>query len=285
MSAAKTRIAAAKRGAATHEHEGAGHGGEAEGGGELLVASEIARVFGSGRNQVRALRGVSLTATPGTLVAVRGRSGSGKTTLLNILGGLDLPTSGTVRVQGRDLAALSPRQRVLLRRQTVGFVFQSFGLIPFLSAAENASVPLRISGAAPAERAERVGRVIELVGLADHAEHRPAELSGGQQQRVAIARALAQNPRILIADEPTGHLDSQHGLTIWKLLRRIADSEGTAIVVSSHDRRVGQFADLVLDLRDGLVSDAESAPGAAAAGPGAPPAAVPGTVPGAVPGS
>ncbi|MBR7836111.1 ABC transporter ATP-binding protein [Actinospica durhamensis] len=254
----------------------------------MLVASEITRFFGSGRNQVRALRGVSLTATPGALVAVRGRSGSGKTTLLNILGGLDLPTSGTVRVQGRDLAALSPRQRVLLRRQTVGFVFQSFGLIPFLSAAENASVPLRISGADPAERAERVSRVIELVGLADHAEHRPAELSGGQQQRVAIARALAQSPRILIADEPTGHLDSQHGLTIWKLLRRIADSEGTAIVVSSHDRRVGQFADLVLDLRDGLVAepDAESAPAAASgAASGAASAAVSESAPGAAAGS
>ncbi len=228
--------------------------------GDLLVATEISRVFGSGRNQVRALRGVSLAAAPGTLVAVRGRSGSGKTTLLNILGGLDLPTGGTVRVQGQDLAALSPRQRVLLRRETVGFVFQSFGLIPFLSAAENASVPLRISGAAPADRAERVNRVIDLVGLSAHAEHRPAELSGGQQQRVAIARALAQNPRILIADEPTGHLDSQHGLTIWKLLRKIADTEGTAIVVSSHDRRVGEFADLVLDLRDGLVVAPEADP-------------------------
>jgi putative ABC transport system ATP-binding protein len=225
---------------------------------DLLVATDLARDFGSGRNLVHALRGVSLAAAPGALVAVRGRSGSGKTTLLNILGGLDLPTRGTVVVDGRDLAALSARQRVLMRRETIGFVFQSFGLIPFLSAAENVSVPLRISGAAAKERDERVGRVIELVGLAGHAEHRPAELSGGQQQRVAIARALAQRPRILIADEPTGHLDSQHGLTIWKLLRRIADTEGTAVVVSSHDRRVGEFADLVLDLRDGLVVGTES---------------------------
>jgi putative ABC transport system ATP-binding protein len=225
---------------------------------DLLVATDLARDFGSGRNLVHALRGVSLAAAPGALVAVRGRSGSGKTTLLNILGGLDLPTRGTVVVDGRDLAALSARQRVLMRRETIGFVFQSFGLIPFLSAAENVSVPLRISGAAAKERDERVGRVIELVGLAGHAEHRPAELSGGQQQRVAIARALAQRPRILIADEPTGHLDSQHGLTIWKLLRRIADTEGTAVVVSSHDRRVGEFADLALDLRDGLVIGTES---------------------------
>ncbi|WP_051451078.1 ABC transporter ATP-binding protein [Actinospica robiniae] len=225
---------------------------------ELLVATSVTRDFGSGRNQVHALRGVSLSAAPGTVVAVRGRSGSGKTTLLNILGGLDLPTSGTVQVQGRDLAALSPRQRVLLRRETIGFVFQSFGLIPFLSAAENASVPLRISSADPKQRDERVRRVIELVGLAGHAEHRPAELSGGQQQRVAIARALVQGPRILIADEPTGHLDSRHGMTIWRLLREIAETEGTAIVVSTHDRRVAEFADLVLDLRDGLVAESET---------------------------
>jgi putative ABC transport system ATP-binding protein len=240
--------------------------------GELLVATDVARVFGGGRGQVHALRGVSLTATPGAVVAVRGRSGSGKTTLLNILGGLDLPSSGTVRVQGRDLAALSPRQRVLLRRETVGFVFQSFGLIPFLSAAENASVPLRISGADAKERAERVRRVIDLVGLSGHAEHRPAEMSGGQQQRVAIARALAQGPRVLIADEPTGHLDSHTGLRIWRLLREIADTEGTAIVVSSHDRRVGEFADVVLDLRDGRVvgpdgEAAEQAAGQASAPP------------------
>jgi putative ABC transport system ATP-binding protein len=225
---------------------------------DLLVAEDVTRAFGSGRTAVYALRGVSLSAAPGALVAVRGRSGTGKTTLLNILGGLDLPSSGSVQVQGRDLAALSPRQRVLLRRETIGFVFQSFGLIPFLSAAENASVPLRISGAEPGRRDERVARVIELVGLAGHTEHRPAELSGGQQQRVAIARALVQGPRILIADEPTGHLDSQHGLTIWRLLRRIAETEGTAIVVSTHDKRVAEFADHVLDLRDGRVSGAEA---------------------------
>jgi putative ABC transport system ATP-binding protein len=229
----------------------------------LLVARELTRDFGSGRNQVHALRGVSLTASPGAVVAVRGRSGSGKTTLLNILGGLDLPTGGTVRIQGRDLSALSPRQRVLLRRETVGFVFQSFGLIPFLSAAENASVPLRICAADPKQRDERVRHVLELVGLEDHAAHRPAELSGGQQQRVAIARALVQGPRLLIADEPTGHLDSHRGLSIWKLLRQIADTEGTAIVVSTHDRRVGEFADHVLDLRDGKVVAPEGEVGTA----------------------
>jgi putative ABC transport system ATP-binding protein len=148
---------------------------------------------------------------------------------------------------------LTERQRILLRRTTVGFVFQSFGLIPYLTAAENASVPLRIAKADAKLREERVPRVLDLVGLTGHAEHRPAELSGGQQQRVGIARALAQNPQILIADEPTGHLDTAQGLRILGLLRQIADTEGTAVVLSSHDRRVVDFADTVLNLHDGQV--------------------------------
>ncbi|WP_055586692.1 ABC transporter ATP-binding protein [Peterkaempfera griseoplana] len=220
---------------------------------QLLQARELTRQFGRGRTAVQALRGVSLDLTPGQVLAVRGRSGSGKTTLLNILGGLDLPTGGSVRINGQDLGTMSDRQRVLLRRTTVGFVFQSFGLIPFLTAAENAGVPLRISRAEARARDERVMRVLDLVGLTDHAEHQPAELSGGQQQRVAIARALAQSPQILIADEPTGHLDTAQGLRILGLLRQIADSEGTSIVLSSHDKRVVDFADTVLNLHDGQV--------------------------------
>jgi putative ABC transport system ATP-binding protein len=221
----------------------------------LLQARELTRKFGSGRTAVQALSGVSADLAPGMVLAVRGRSGSGKTTLLNILGGLDLPTSGSVRINGQDLGTLSNRQRVLLRRTTVGFVFQSFGLIPYLSAAENAGVPLRIAKADAKTRDERVSRVLDLVGLTGHAEHRPAELSGGQQQRVAIARALAQSPQILIADEPTGHLDATQGLRIVALLRRIAQDEGTAIVLSSHDKRVVDFADAVLDLHDGRATD------------------------------
>jgi putative ABC transport system ATP-binding protein len=222
----------------------------------LLEARDLTRDFGHGRTAVHALRGVSLDVAPGRLLAVQGRSGSGKTTLLNILGGLDLPTSGTVRIDGRELSAMSDRQRIMLRRTTVGFVFQSFGLIPYLTAAENASMPLRIARAEAKAARERVAHVLELVGLTGHAEHRPAELSGGQQQRVGIARALAQGPQLLIADEPTGHLDTAQGLRILGLLREIADIEGTAIIVSSHDRRIVEFADAVLRLRDGRIDEA-----------------------------
>ncbi|WP_034271500.1 ABC transporter ATP-binding protein [Actinospica robiniae] len=223
----------------------------------LLEARELTRVFGHGRTAVRALRGVSLDVAPGRLLAVRGRSGSGKTTLLNILGGLDLPSTGQVRINGEDLSTLSDRRRIMLRRTTVGFVFQSFGLIPYLTAAENAGMPLRIAKAAPKTTRDRVAHVLDLVGLTGHAEHRPAELSGGQQQRVGIARALAQGPQLLIADEPTGHLDTAQGLRILGLLREIADSEGTAIIISSHDRRISDFADAVLQLRDGQVVEGE----------------------------
>lgn len=221
----------------------------------LLEARDLTREFGHGRTAVHALRGVSLDVAPGRLLAIRGRSGSGKTTLLNILGGLDLPTSGTIRIDGRDLGTMSDRQRIMLRRTTVGFVFQSFGLIPYLTAAENASMPLRIARAEAKAARERVARVLDLVGLTGHAEHRPAELSGGQQQRVGIARALAQGPQLLIADEPTGHLDTAQGLRILALLREIADAEGTAIIVSSHDRRIAEFADAVLRLRDGSIEE------------------------------
>lgn len=222
----------------------------------LLEARDLTRDFGHGRTAVHALRGVGLDVAPGRVLAVQGRSGSGKTTLLNILGGLDLPTSGAVRIDGRDLGAMSERQRIMLRRSTVGFVFQSFGLIPYLTAAENASMPLRIARAEAKAARERVAHVLELVGLTGHAEHRPAELSGGQQQRVGIARALAQGPQLLIADEPTGHLDTAQGLRILGLLREIADIEGTAIIVSSHDRRIVEFADAVLRLRDGRIEEA-----------------------------
>lgn len=217
----------------------------------LLRAEALTRTFGTGATEVRALRGVDLEVGAGCLVAIRGRSGSGKTTLLNLLGGLDRPTTGTVSVDGTDLAALSDRQRILLRRTKIGFVFQSFGLIPYLTAEENTGVPLRLSRTAAPAREERVRRVLDLVGLAGHAEHRPAELSGGQQQRVSIARALAQRPELLIADEPTGHLDSRTGMRILQLLREIADGEGTAVLVSTHDRRLIEFADTVLDLQDG----------------------------------
>lgn len=221
----------------------------------IIDVKDVTRIFGSGPTATAALRGVSLTVGEGQLVALRGRSGSGKTTLLNIVGGLDTPDSGTVRVDGKDVAAMSERQRVRLRRETVAYIFQSFGLLPVLSAAENVGVPLRIAGLAPKDREQRVAMMLTLVGLADHARHRPGELSGGQQQRVAIARALATSPRLLLADEPTGQLDAETSKQIMRLLRSVVRSEGVTALVATHDPTLMDIADSVLQLTDGTIQD------------------------------
>jgi putative ABC transport system ATP-binding protein len=221
----------------------------------MVTASGVSRTFGSGDTAVPALRDVSFRVRPGQLIVVYGRSGSGKTTLLNIVGGLDAPTSGTVHVAGRDLSAMSEHDRRMMRRTTVAFIFQSFGLIPMLSAAENVGIPLRIAGSARREREERTRLLLSVVGLEDHAGKRPAELSGGQQQRVAVARALAGRPELLIADEPTGQLDSETGRQIIRLLRTLIRSEGITALVASHDTELMDLADEVLRLEDGrLVS-------------------------------
>jgi putative ABC transport system ATP-binding protein len=222
----------------------------------LVEVSDVTRTFGSGGTAVPALRGISCSIRQGELTALIGRSGSGKTTLLNIIGGLDRPTSGSVHVAGQEVTAMSERDRMLFRRNTVAFIFQSFGLIPILSAAENAGMPLRISGQSVREREERVRLMLSLVGLADHARQRPNELSGGQQQRVAIARALATSPRLLIADEPTGQLDSQTGRQILRLLRTVVRSEGITALVATHDPVLIDLADNTLALHDGVLSPA-----------------------------
>ena len=206
----------------------------------LVAVRDVARTFGRGDTAVHALRGVSFTIRAGQLVTVRGRSGSGKTTLLNIIGGLDSPTSGTVSVAGRELTAMTDRERLLLRRSTVGFIFQSFGLIPTLSAAENVGIPLRITGTDLGAREERVRMLLSVVGLEGHAAQRPGELSGGEQQRVAIARALAASPDLLIADEPTGQLDSETGRQIMRLLQAVVRSEGITALVATHDDGPGR---------------------------------------------
>jgi putative ABC transport system ATP-binding protein len=221
----------------------------------MVEVRGISRTFGGGRTAVPALRDVSATIAPGQLTALIGRSGSGKTTLLNVIGGLDRPTSGTVHVAGEEVTAMSERERLLFRRSTVAFIFQSFGLIPILSAAENAGVPLRIAGLPVREREERVSLLLSLVGLADHARQRPNELSGGQQQRVAIARALAGRPKLLIADEPTGQLDSQTGRQIMRLLRTVVRSEGITALVATHDPVLIDLADRTLRLDDGVLTD------------------------------
>jgi putative ABC transport system ATP-binding protein len=204
---------------------------------------------------VHALRGVSLEVRRGELVALKGRSGSGKTTLLNIVGGLDTPDRGQVEVDGLRLGELGESELLRLRRDRIGFVFQSFGLIPILTAAENVGVPLRLRRADPREREERVELLLSLVGLAGHAAQRPGELSGGQQQRVAVARALANRPALIVADEPTGQLDAETGHAVMELLRAVVRSEQVTALVATHDATLLDLADRVLELHDGEIAE------------------------------
>jgi putative ABC transport system ATP-binding protein len=220
----------------------------------MVAVREVSRTFGSGHTAVHALRAVSLTVRRGQLVALCGRSGSGKTTLLNIIGGLDQPTTGHLEVAGRDVTGMTERDRMALRRSTVAFIFQSFGLIPMLSAAENVGIPLRINGASVRAREQRVATMLAIVGLSEHAAHRPNELSGGQQQRVAIARALAGSPKLLIADEPTSQLDLETGRQIMRLLLTVVRSEGITALVATHDEALIDLADEVVRLEDGHVT-------------------------------
>jgi putative ABC transport system ATP-binding protein len=229
----------------------------AEPGAPMVEVHELHKSFGSGATAVHALRGVSFTAGRGELTALKGRSGSGKTTLLNLVGGLDRPSSGQILVDGHDLAALGEDGLLTLRRDRIGFVFQSFGLMPILTAAENVGVPMRLRRTPPREREERVQELLALVGLGDHVDQRPGELSGGQQQRVAIARALANQPALIIADEPTGQLDSDTGRAVMQLLRAVVRSEGVTALVATHDPQLMELADRVLDLRDGRISNGE----------------------------
>jgi putative ABC transport system ATP-binding protein len=222
---------------------------------ELVHVEGVSRVFGHGEYAVHAVREVSLNAFRGELVAIRGRSGAGKTTLLNLVGGLDRPSAGRVTVAGRHVTTASEHELLALRRDTVGFVFQSFGLIPMLSAAENIGVPMRLAKLPAIQREERTAMLLELVGLGAHAAQRPYELSGGQQQRVAVARALANDPDLLIADEPTGQLDSETGRQIMDLLRALVRSRGMTALVATHDAALIDLADRVLLLRDGRLLD------------------------------
>jgi putative ABC transport system ATP-binding protein len=229
-------------------------------GGPMVAVDDLRRDYRSPGGVVHALRGVTFELSRGELLAMRGRSGSGKTTLLNLVGGLDRPSGGRVMVADCEVSAMREEALVDFRRRTVAFIFQSFGLLPILSAAENVEVPLRLVGAEPREREARVARLLELVGLADRAAHRPAELSGGEQQRVAIARALANRPRLLLADEPTGQLDSQTGQSIMALIRSIVRTEAVTAIVATHDPLLLELADRVLELRDGrLVGEPPSA--------------------------
>jgi putative ABC transport system ATP-binding protein len=219
----------------------------------MVRVEALSRTYGSGDTAVHALRDVSFTIAPGELVALVGRSGSGKTTLLNCVGGLDRPDDGRVVVDGREVSSLDENGLVDLRRDVVSYVFQTFGLVPVLSAAENVGVPLRLRKLPTPVREERVALLLDLVGLGDHADQRPGEMSGGQQQRVAIARALANSPRLLIADEPTGQLDTVTGQAVMALLRAVVEAEGMTAIVSTHDPLMMSLSDRVVRLADGRV--------------------------------
>jgi len=218
----------------------------------LVSAEDVTRTFFLGSTRVEALHDVNFTARSGELMVITGPSGSGKTTLLNLLAGLDMPTSGIIHLNGQDLATLSEWELAQLRRRKIGFVFQSFGLLPLLSAYENIELPLRIAEWSRRERIQRTEEVLELVGLTDRAGHRPYEMSGGEQQRIAVARAMVHRPSVILADEPTGELDSATGTAIFTLLKNITEQENVAIIVASHDVVVAnRFASATMELRDG----------------------------------
>jgi putative ABC transport system ATP-binding protein len=221
--------------------------------GPMVVTEGLRREFPSGDGVIAALAGVTIQVPRGQLLAVRGRSGSGKTTFLSLIGGLDRPTAGRVVVDGLELSSLSDRELVEVRRRTIAFVFQSFGLLPILTAAENVEVPMRLVKAEPKARDRRVADLLELVGLGERMKHRPHELSGGEQQRVAIARALANQPSLLLADEPTGQLDLETGHRIMTMLRGVVRQERITAIVATHDQAMIDVADRVIELRDGQV--------------------------------
>ena len=221
----------------------------------MIAVKGVARTFGAGATQVNALTDITFSVLPGEMVALVGRSGSGKTTLLNIVGGLDLPNAGHVFVSGTDVGGLSEGDREVLRRDTVAYIFQGFGLVPELSATENVGLPLRLRKLPAADRERRVALLLDLVGLGGHGDHRPDEMSGGQMQRVAIARALAGSPRLLIADEPTGQLDTETGLAVMALIRGVVEAEGMTAIISTHDPVMIALADRAIHIEDGRLSD------------------------------
>jgi putative ABC transport system ATP-binding protein len=222
----------------------------------ILEAHDLVKRYPLRAGSVEALRGVSLSVAKGEFLAIMGTSGSGKTTMLHLLGGLDRPTSGEVIIDGVNISRLDDERATLTRRAKTGFVFQFFNLIPLLNVAENVALPFLIAGDSLGDHRDRVDELLELVGLADKAGHRPDQLSAGEQQRVALARALAPSPAILMADEPTGNLDYTTGSEILELLWDSCERLGQTIVLVTHDARAAAYADRVLVVRDGEVLDA-----------------------------
>ncbi|QDU31854.1 Macrolide export ATP-binding/permease protein MacB [Anatilimnocola aggregata] len=223
----------------------------------VLETRQVTKVYGEGDAKVEALRGVDLQVAEGEMLAIMGRSGSGKSTLLTLLGGVDVPTGGQVLLEGKDLSAMTDDQRTLIRRQRIGFVFQAFNLLPIFTAEENVSLPLELDGMPAAKARAKAAEKLELVGMGKRRDHIPGKLSGGEQQRVAIARALAIEPAILLADEPTGNLDSANGEKVTAMLRRLVEEHHQTIVIVTHDPLVAAQADRVIYLADGLVDREE----------------------------
>jgi ABC-type lipoprotein export system ATPase subunit len=223
--------------------------------GNIVETIDVGRTYMLGSEEVVAVNSVSLEVRPGQFIAVVGRSGSGKTTLLNLIAGLDQATSGVVLFEGRDLSQMNEKELTEIRRHKIGFVFQSFGLLPLLSAFENVELPLRISGVRAREREQRARDALEMVGLTRRAKHRPYELSGGEQQRVAIARAVVSEPPLILADEPTGELDSNNARSIFGLFREMVLDRGISVVAATHDSTLLAMADSVKEMRDGSMME------------------------------
>lgn len=219
----------------------------------VLAAQDLVKEYNTNGSSTRALDGVSLDVPAGMFLSVMGPSGSGKSTLLHLLGGLDSPTAGEVRLEGRSLSELDDKAVTLVRRGSVGFVFQFFNLVPVLTVAENIALPLVIAGEPPESYAERLDEVIELVGLSDRARQLPSQISGGEQQRTAIARAIFPKPSVVLADEPTGNLDTRTGQQVLGLLKSLQETTGQTIVIVTHDPRAAAYGDEVIYLEDGKI--------------------------------
>ena len=219
----------------------------------VLETDNLTKTFHLGDQDIHALVGVSISVSQGEFVAIMGASGSGKSTLLHLIGGLVLPDDGTIHIEGRDITDLSDRQRTLFRRREMGIIFQTYNLLPTLSARENVAVPLLIGGVANAEIDRRVDEIIRLVHLEQRANHRPQSMSGGEQQRVAIARALLNDPVVILADEPTGNLDSINAIEIWQILRKLAHEHGRTVVMVTHEAIAASYADRAYVLKDGRI--------------------------------
>ncbi len=223
----------------------------------VLETRDLRKSFGEGETKVEALRGVDLGIRRGEMLAIMGRSGSGKSTLLTLLGGVDVPTSGQVLLEGIDLASMTDDQRTIVRRKQIGFVFQSFNLLPILTAEENVSLPLELDGIAPNVARKTAAEMLELVGMGTRKDHIPGKLSGGEQQRVAIARALAIKPTFLLGDEPTGNLDSNNSKKVMTLLRHLVEDRHQTMVLVTHDPAVAAQADRIIHLLDGQIEREE----------------------------